>query len=146
MDDLWQLHEKNKSGEAADLLEQHFYKGWDVKRALNNDERVTEKEKGEAEGSQSLDHSESEKPSSKKSEKSEKKAPSLVRSIHATYYRRIWLSGLFKLLGDTLQTTSPLVNKALLNWLTVAFLFAKGTGAGQADSAYYICCCLEDDG
>lgn len=121
VDDLWQLHEKNQSGSAADLLERHFYKDWEVKRAVDNDGDI---EKG-AEDSQNP-----EKPAAK----NQKKKPSLVRSIHATYYRRIWLAGLFKLLGDTLQTTSPLVNKALLNWLTVAFLFAKGSGAGQADS------------
>lgn len=50
-------------------------------------------------------------------------------AIHSTLLWRWWLAGLFKLIGDTLQTTSPLISKALLTWLTEAFAFHQLTAA-----------------
>jgi ATP-binding cassette, subfamily C (CFTR/MRP), member 1 len=138
-DDLWQLNDFNKSKRNADLIEEHFYRGFEVPKATINTpatatDGALEKESDEKDlKSPSL---EQEKPAleSKSKKDKKRKKPSLIKSIHATYFKHIWLAGLFKLTGDTLQTTSPLVNKALLNWLTVSFLFAKGGGAGQADS------------
>lgn len=95
-------------------------------------------EKDDAKGSTEGEVRDEKLHSLKPKESKKKKSPSLIRSIHAIHYKRIWLAGLFKLLGDTLQTTSPLVNKALLNWLTVSFLVAKGGGAGQADSKCFV--------
>jgi ATP-binding cassette, subfamily C (CFTR/MRP), member 1 len=138
-DDLWQLNDLNKSKRNADLIEEHFYRGFEVPKASFNIsasatdgalEKGTEESDEKGLKSQSL---EQENPALESKDKKKKK-PSLIKSIHATYFKHIWLAGLFKLTGDTLQTTSPLVNKALLNWLTVSFLFAKGGGAGQADS------------
>ncbi|KIJ49226.1 hypothetical protein M422DRAFT_225864 [Sphaerobolus stellatus SS14] len=57
----------------------------------------------------------------------EKKEPNyssiFFAAMHSTLLWRWWAAGICKLIGDTLQTTSPLINKALLSWLSVAFAF-----------------------
>jgi ATP-binding cassette, subfamily C (CFTR/MRP), member 1 len=139
-DDLWQLHDVNKATANADLVEEHFYRGFDVPKATSTptpgEDDTTEKET--VEGDEKDIKSTSPDPElglkSKEKEDKKKKRPSLIRSIHAVYFKHIWLAGAFKLIGDTLQTTSPLVNKALLNWLTISFLHAKyGNNTGQAE-------------
>ncbi|KAF8580407.1 multidrug resistance-associated ABC transporter [Ramaria rubella] len=49
----------------------------------------------------------------------------LFCALHSTLLWRWWLAGLLKFIGDTLQTTLPLVNKALLAWLTESFIFSQ---------------------
>jgi ATP-binding cassette subfamily C (CFTR/MRP) protein 1 len=140
VDDLWQLDEHNKAKKASQLLETHFYRGYDVKTSSDEQKEApaTDATPGEKEesdsGNDDLEKGTQKSKKVKAVKGKKKKQPSLVLSIHAVFWRRIWLGGFFKLISDTLQTTSPLVNKALLNWLTVAFLFTNTTGAGQADS------------
>ena len=137
-DDLWQLHNLNKSRSNADSLETHFYRDFEVPKAIDKPDSGIDTQgdtQGEKEDVETKEHSSTsiEEEKAKSDPKVKQKKPSLVKSIHAVYWKRIWLAGIFKLFGDTLQTVSPLVNKALLNWLTIAFLAAKGGGAGQAD-------------
>ncbi|KAF8578287.1 multidrug resistance-associated ABC transporter [Ramaria rubella] len=62
----------------------------------------------------------------------------LFGALHSTLLWRWWLAGFLKLIGGkqslyTLQTTSPLVTKALLAWLTESFMFSRtGPVPGQA--------------
>ncbi|TDL20293.1 multidrug resistance-associated ABC transporter [Rickenella mellea] len=60
-----------------------------------------------------------------KGKKEKKYDASLVKAIHTTFFYRIWTAGIFKLVADTLKTTTPLVNKALLAWLTDAYIFHR---------------------
>ncbi|EJD02283.1 multidrug resistance-associated ABC transporter [Fomitiporia mediterranea MF3/22] len=55
----------------------------------------------------------------------------LLSAIHAAFFWRWWTAGLLKLFSDTLKTTTPLVTKLLLAWLTEAFIFAKSGGLTQ---------------
>jgi ATP-binding cassette subfamily C (CFTR/MRP) protein 1 len=48
---------------------------------------------------------------------------SLLRALHATYWVRWWSAGLASLVSNSLKTTAPLVNKALLTWLEVAYAY-----------------------
>jgi ATP-binding cassette subfamily C (CFTR/MRP) protein 1 len=50
---------------------------------------------------------------------------SLTKALHATFWKRWWLTGLARLVADTLKTTSPLVNKALLTWLTEVYIYYR---------------------
>uniref|UniRef100_A0A8H8CI96 Multidrug resistance-associated ABC transporter n=1 Tax=Psilocybe cubensis TaxID=181762 RepID=A0A8H8CI96_PSICU len=52
---------------------------------------------------------------------------SVFKALHQTFFRRIWWSGLLLLASDTLKTTTPLVNKVLLTWLTESYVFSKLT-------------------
>ncbi|KAL5511261.1 hypothetical protein ACEPAH_4476 [Sanghuangporus vaninii] len=52
----------------------------------------------------------------------------LLSAVHAAFFWRWWSAGFLKLGADTLKTTSPLVSKLLLAWLTDAFLFAQSGG------------------
>ncbi|TFY55007.1 hypothetical protein EVJ58_g8525 [Rhodofomes roseus] len=42
---------------------------------------------------------------------------SLLKALNRCYFWLWWTSGILTLLGNTLQTTTPLVNQRLLNWL-----------------------------
>ncbi|KAF4607269.1 hypothetical protein EYR38_001330 [Pleurotus pulmonarius] len=46
---------------------------------------------------------------------------SLFKSLHTAFFYRWWIAGIFYLSADTLRTTTPLVTKVLLNWLTESY-------------------------
>jgi hypothetical protein len=50
---------------------------------------------------------------------------SLLRALHASFWPRFWATGAAKLTFDTLNTTTPLVNKLLLTWLTEIYVFHR---------------------
>ncbi|KAK7691491.1 hypothetical protein QCA50_004890 [Cerrena zonata] len=57
---------------------------------------------------------------------------SLVKAIHTTFFWRWWGAGALKFCSDTLKTTTPLVNKLLLTWLTDSFFYFRATEAERA--------------
>ncbi|KIM43822.1 hypothetical protein M413DRAFT_434825 [Hebeloma cylindrosporum] len=57
---------------------------------------------------------------------------SLFKAIHHTFFTQIWTAGLLKLFADTLQTTTPLLTKVILNWLTDCYVYARTTEAQRA--------------
>ncbi|KAF8962130.1 multidrug resistance-associated ABC transporter [Flammula alnicola] len=57
---------------------------------------------------------------------------SLFLAIHRTFFTRIWNAGVLKLLSDTLQTTTPLLNKVILTWLTQSYVYVRATEAERA--------------
>ncbi|KAF9472565.1 multidrug resistance-associated ABC transporter [Pholiota conissans] len=54
---------------------------------------------------------------------------SLFKAIHRTFFTQIWVAGTLKLLSDTLKTTTPLLNKVILNWLTQSYNYVRATEA-----------------
>ncbi|OCH88007.1 multidrug resistance-associated ABC transporter [Obba rivulosa] len=73
-------------------------------------------------------------PSSRKAEGKGKPKydQSLLKALHNTFFFRWWAAGVLKLCGDTLNTTTPLVNKVLLTWLTTSFAYLKASEAERA--------------
>ncbi|KAI0700341.1 multidrug resistance-associated ABC transporter [Cytidiella melzeri] len=63
-----------------------------------------------------------------------KQDSSLIMALNTTFFWQWWISGLLKLAADTLKTTTPLLNKLLLTWLTNSYLWYKfgPTTAAQA--------------
>lgn len=75
---------------------------------------------------------------------------SLLKAIHTTFFWSWWSSGVMKLLSgmlsyfptfwgpsncscpDTLKTTTPLINKALLTWLTNSYIFYRASEAERS--------------
>lgn len=95
-------------------------------------ETFTEAKKGPAEG-----------------KSNQKYDSSLFKTIHKTFFWRWWIGGFLKLFAgvfrtlgrvtslpiliDTLKTTTPLLNKVLLTWLTDSFIYYKlGSAAAAA--------------
>ncbi|PCH38966.1 ATP-dependent bile acid permease [Wolfiporia cocos MD-104 SS10] len=56
---------------------------------------------------------------------SKKYDESLIKALHSTFFRKWWLAGILTALGNTLNTTTPLLTKVLLNWLTVSYEYWK---------------------
>ncbi|KAF9067926.1 multidrug resistance-associated ABC transporter [Rhodocollybia butyracea] len=54
---------------------------------------------------------------------------SLNQAIYHTFRVEWWISGIFKLVSDTLKTLTPLVNKVILTWLTDSFIYYRATPA-----------------
>ncbi|KAI0795014.1 multidrug resistance-associated ABC transporter [Abortiporus biennis] len=57
---------------------------------------------------------------------------SLLKALHTTFFYRWWGAGIFKLCSDTLKTTTPLLNKVLLTWLTASFTYYKASEEERA--------------
>ena len=64
----------------------------------------------------------------------EKYDSSLVKALHRAFIFRWWTAGILKLIADTLKTTTPLVTKVLLTWLTEAYIWHRLSPAEQAES------------
>ncbi|KZW02973.1 cadmium ion transporter [Exidia glandulosa HHB12029] len=50
---------------------------------------------------------------------------SLLWTLNRAFFWRIWTSGIMKLFGDTLNTTTPLVTKLLIQYITTAYIFHR---------------------
>ncbi|KAF7373650.1 Oligomycin resistance ATP-dependent permease YOR1 [Mycena sanguinolenta] len=57
---------------------------------------------------------------------------SLFKAVHRTFFWRIWFGGVLKLIGDTLKTTTPLLTKVILTWLTEAYVLYHAPAALKA--------------
>ncbi|KAJ6465868.1 multidrug resistance-associated ABC transporter [Mycena sanguinolenta] len=57
---------------------------------------------------------------------------SLFKAVHRTFFWRIWFGGMLKLGGDTLKTTTPLLTKVILTWLTDAYVLYHAPAALKA--------------
>ncbi|SJL01376.1 uncharacterized protein ARMOST_04697 [Armillaria ostoyae] len=50
---------------------------------------------------------------------------SLTKALHRIFFIRFWSAGICRLAGDTLRTTTPLVTKLLLAWLTASYEYYR---------------------
>ncbi|KAJ7270615.1 multidrug resistance-associated ABC transporter [Mycena haematopus] len=57
---------------------------------------------------------------------------SLFKAVHQTFFVRIWTGGFLKLFADTLKTTTPLLTKVILTWLTEAYIVYHASDAEKA--------------
>ncbi|KIJ46424.1 hypothetical protein M422DRAFT_165131 [Sphaerobolus stellatus SS14] len=65
-------------------------------------------------------------------EKDGRKKASLVLAMNSSIAWWFWSGGIFKVVGDTSQITSPLVIKAIINFATKSFNVHKGVSPGPA--------------
>ncbi|KAG9227354.1 hypothetical protein CCMSSC00406_0004107 [Pleurotus cornucopiae] len=56
---------------------------------------------------------------------------SLFKALHRAFLIRWWVSGVFYLIGETLRTTTPLVTKVFLTWLTESYLYHQLSQASR---------------
>ncbi|EMD36548.1 hypothetical protein CERSUDRAFT_115579 [Gelatoporia subvermispora B] len=71
----------------------------------------------------------------KKKDGKSKYDQSLLKALHNTFFFRWWAAGFLKLCGDTLNTTTPLVNKVILTWLTESYSYLRASDAERAAAA-----------
>ncbi|TFK50066.1 multidrug resistance-associated ABC transporter [Heliocybe sulcata] len=151
-EDLWQLPEDKTTASLSQHLERNFYvrvapekrpahirpatsppadNSTDTTEGLSKETSLTEAEATDHETG--VDSKEKPGPQSdaakdgkavKKKEKS-KYDESLLRALNQTFFWRWWSAGILKLFSDTLNTTTPLVTKLLLAYLTNAYAAHK---------------------
>ncbi|KAG6847019.1 hypothetical protein H0H93_010593, partial [Arthromyces matolae] len=57
---------------------------------------------------------------------------SLFKALNSAFFKKTWASGLLLLVSNTLNTTTPLVNKVLLTWLTESYVYFRLTDQEKA--------------
>ncbi|KAJ7036806.1 multidrug resistance-associated ABC transporter [Mycena alexandri] len=140
-DDLWELPEARLTGPTTDRLEANFYpRCTPEQRPSAFRDRPTES----VHGTTSTESLKEEKEAASKGETAKKPRrfwqskpkpefdSSLWRAVFVTFNHRIWLGGVLKLFADTLKTTTPLLNKVILTWLTESYLVYHATDAEKA--------------
>lgn len=135
-DDLWRLPEALQTATITDRLEYNFYvrcppeqrphavqqRHPSLSAPAGEPAQVEESKEKSVAG-----NTDTTLPKSEASAKT-KKSPydsSLFQALHRTVILRWWIGGIFKLIGDSLRTTSPLVQKALLAWLVEAYAYDR---------------------
>ncbi|KAG6836959.1 hypothetical protein H0H93_000601, partial [Arthromyces matolae] len=122
--DLWELPQDKLTSSVTDAIEANFYSRCEPDkrpRFMQTESSTTSSEK---------EYVDTDKPhpTTLKSDTNKKKVKydsSLFRALVKTFAWRIWWAGFFKLCGDTLRTTTPLVSKVLLTWLTNAYVYHR---------------------
>ncbi|KAH8103346.1 multidrug resistance-associated ABC transporter [Cristinia sonorae] len=146
-EDLWQLPSRNLTDSLSSTLEANFYERCPPEKRpaflRNNDasstsavtaptasgKKTTQSEAEEKESNTRTAHSSQEK-------KSPQHDSSLIKALHKTFFYRWWFAGLLKLISDTLKTTSPLVTKVLLTWLTESYAYYHASEEQRAQLGF----------
>ncbi|KAJ7123757.1 multidrug resistance-associated ABC transporter [Mycena epipterygia] len=146
--DLWELPDARLTAATTEIVEASFYPRCPPEKRPNAFRGKSTGSVAETASEQTFkdkkDDSSKEKDDSSKEKSAEKprrfwqRKPkqefdsSLFLAIHHTFFRRIWIGGILKLFADTLKTTSPLVTKVLLTWLTESYIVFHATDAEKA--------------
>ncbi|KAH9476173.1 ABC-type transporter cicA [Psilocybe cubensis] len=122
MANLWELPDSRLTATLTDAMEQNFYSRCpSEKRPRHMRDLVDSSIESEKEDTADPAKNSSQPGNSPVYDES------VFKALHQTFFRRIWWSGLLLLASDTLKTTTPLVNKVLLTWLTESYVFSKLT-------------------
>ncbi|KAJ7746241.1 multidrug resistance-associated ABC transporter [Mycena metata] len=140
-EDLWELPEPRLTGPTTDTLEALFYPRCTPEqrpRAFRNTPAASVAETAETASTDSEKGATAKEATPQKSRRFWQRKPkpefdsSLWRAVFATFHYRIWFGGVLKLLADTLKTTTPLLNKVILTWLTDSYVYYHLTDAEKA--------------
>ncbi|KAG5645383.1 hypothetical protein DXG03_006336 [Asterophora parasitica] len=156
-DDLWELPPAQLTATTTDAVEAHFFARCEPeKRPRFMQEKPSDvvslsssatKNDENAAGNKQTYNEEKAAPTSGKKPKYDS---SLFLALHRTFFLRIWIAGILKLFGgetrslfpskvsnllareDTLKTTTPLLTKVLLAWLTDSYIYHRLSDAQKA--------------
>ncbi|KAJ7148941.1 multidrug resistance-associated ABC transporter [Mycena crocata] len=137
-EDLWALPDSQLTATTTDVLESRFYPRCPPEQrpsALRTfDASIAETTSAETvHAEKDANTSPPEKPKRFWQRKAKKQFDSsLFKAVHRTFLFRIWYGGVLKLFADTLKTTTPLVTKVLLTWLTESYIVYHATDAEKA--------------
>ncbi|GJE92383.1 multidrug resistance-associated ABC transporter [Phanerochaete sordida] len=151
-DDLWELPRQKQTNTLSDEIERNFYARCAPETRPLEFRDVDAHAPSTARSSTTVDEDDAHAKPEKLAEDAEKVQPelerggvaphkkgprggkaqaqpkydaSLIRALHTTFFWRWWIAGALKLASDTLKTTTPLLNKVLLTWLTNSFIYHK---------------------
>ncbi|KAF8160432.1 hypothetical protein K438DRAFT_1985689 [Mycena galopus ATCC 62051] len=151
-DDLWALPEARLTANTTDALEAFYFPRCPPEvrpRAYRGQPKASDddaaSETAESDEEKKGDDAQSQKKENKHEQKTKprrfwqrKPKPefdsSLFRAVHQTFFYRIWTGGVLKLFADTLKTTTPLLTKVILTWLTDAYVVYHTTPAQIAEA------------
>ncbi|EJU01834.1 hypothetical protein DACRYDRAFT_22209 [Dacryopinax primogenitus] len=162
-DDLWELDDARLAHTVADKLEQNFYSRCPPEKrpaflrakaaaaGEGEEGKITptststaarpsgehDLEKGGASEQPPHKSSLGRKGKSKPRAKKEITDSSLILALNRTFFWRFWPAGILKLVGDTLNTTTPLVSKALITYITQAYVYYRDPEAPPPPSVGY---------
>ncbi|KAJ7353075.1 multidrug resistance-associated ABC transporter [Mycena albidolilacea] len=139
-EDLWELPQSRLTANTTDALEAVYYPRCPPEvrpRAYREEsnESVAETASVESVKEKKGDSSKEESPKKPRFWQRKPKPKydsSLFAAVHRTFFRRIWTGGILKLIADTLRTTTPLLTKVLLTWLTESYIVHRATDAQKA--------------
>ncbi|KAK0186449.1 multidrug resistance-associated ABC transporter [Armillaria mellea] len=133
-EDLWRLPQKHTTGSITDDVEINFYsrcppeqRPVHLRHKLPNDVEDLQVLQGIVKLMMKKSH-----PIPKRCQRRTKYDSSLTKALHRTFLIRFWAGGFCKLAGDTLKTTTPLVTKLLLTWLTTSYDYYRLTDEQRA--------------
>ncbi|CAK5271106.1 unnamed protein product [Mycena citricolor] len=150
-EDLYELPPDYLTSATTDQFEANFYRRCPPEQrpeafrdpenadSLNGAETVSV-DSGTKEGKENLKEAgeEASTKTAKTKTKSKKKKvksefdSSLSRALLRTFFWRIAGGGILKLFSDTLKTTTPLLNKVILSWLSTSYAYYRATDAERA--------------
>ncbi|KAF5390969.1 hypothetical protein D9757_004019 [Collybiopsis confluens] len=137
-DDLWSLPTSQRTDQVANELERLFYaqrpeyqRPVHLRSSLrvSSDTEAEEKKRDIEDSNIKEDHA-----SGSANNSDPDTNVSLIGALHKQFFVRVWIAGILLLFSQALATTTPLVNKVLLNWLAESFLFSHISTAEQAQA------------
>ncbi|TEB30865.1 multidrug resistance-associated ABC transporter [Coprinellus micaceus] len=123
-DDFWTLPDRDLAATVTNSVERNFYARCSPdKRPLHLKDEL--RQEGEIEDGAQDDTEKNGKGNDPATAPPRKRKynESLFGALHQTFFTRIWVAGFLRLFADSLKTTTPLVNKVLLQWLTDSYVF-----------------------
>ncbi|KAF9562072.1 multidrug resistance-associated ABC transporter [Agrocybe pediades] len=132
-DDFWELPETRHTGVLTDIVEQNYFARCPPQKRPRH-----MRDGGEDSSTQTSESEKEAKEGGAPETASPPTAPvydeSLFKALLQSFKKRIWFSSLLLVASDTLRTTTPLVNKVLITWLTESFVFSR-LSASEKDEA-----------
>ncbi|KAJ8496778.1 hypothetical protein ONZ45_g12317 [Pleurotus djamor] len=108
-EDLWELPPLNQAAQLTQRVEQEFYR-----RCAPEQRPTFFTESTNAKALKKPDNS-------------------LFKALHSAFLVRWWIAGFFYLASETLRTTTPLVTREFLTWLTESYVYLRlPVGAAEA--------------
>ena len=143
--DFWRLPEAEQSSRVADRIETNYYLRTapekrprhlqDLDSAAPTSARPATDSSDYSEKADSLEkgHAAASEPAATPAVKAKKYDESMFKALHNTFAREMWFAGVLKLFADTLKTTTPLVTRVLLNWVTDSYVYHRLPEAARAE-------------
>lgn len=131
---MWQLPNKFLTSNLASAVEKNYYARVPPEKRPRQfrDEQLENEKPSSLIDPEKADHEEVSQPTTDelKSPKAKRKPrhdSSLLWALLQTFAWPWWISGGMKFCGDTLRTTTPLVTRVLLTWLTSSYVYSNLT-------------------
>ncbi|KAH9931733.1 multidrug resistance-associated ABC transporter [Epithele typhae] len=140
-DDFWTLPDQRLTGHLTDLIERAFYRRCRPEERPSFTPMKADAATRSPEPSSNVNTDGSEDTTEGKNRPqltseqptvATQHSSNLMKALHSVFWKQWWTAGIFLLISDTLNTTTPLVNQILLTWLTNSFVYFRATDEERA--------------